>query len=245
VATQQSPTANRRAAIRFVTTSDFPPFNYFDNEGRIAGLNVDVARTVCSELAALCDIQVRPWDDLLTALRRGEADAAIASHLPTARILADFAVSERYYHTPARFVAVRGAPSDWVMTPSGLASRRIGVVRGSAHEAYLRTFFTSSIVQPFENRELARDAVRLQQVELLFDDGVALSLWLKGDASRDCCELRGGPFVEPRYFGDGIGIVLARTDPQLKVQVDGALRRLREAGRIADLIAKYFPVSPF
>ncbi|HEY7552686.1 MAG TPA: transporter substrate-binding domain-containing protein, partial [Hyphomicrobiaceae bacterium] len=65
----------RRVAIRFVTESDFPPFNYFDEENVLTGFNVDIARAVCLEVGAACDIQVRPWADLLPALKKGEADA--------------------------------------------------------------------------------------------------------------------------------------------------------------------------
>ena len=36
--------------LRFLTTVDFPPFNYIDSEGRLAGFHVDLARRVCAEL---------------------------------------------------------------------------------------------------------------------------------------------------------------------------------------------------
>ena len=70
----------RRVAIRFLTESDFPPFNYLDEDNVLTGFNVDIARAVCLELAAACDIRARPWAELLQALRKGEADAVIASH---------------------------------------------------------------------------------------------------------------------------------------------------------------------
>src|SRR5262245_59926650 len=50
----------RRVAIRFLTDSDYPPFNYYDEDNILTGFNVDIARAVCLELAAACDIQVRP-----------------------------------------------------------------------------------------------------------------------------------------------------------------------------------------
>lgn len=37
-----STATNRRAAIRFVTDSDYPPFNYIDEDGQLTGFNVDV-----------------------------------------------------------------------------------------------------------------------------------------------------------------------------------------------------------
>src|SRR5688500_8104600 len=77
----------KRVAIRFLTESDFPPFNYFDEDNVLTGFNVDIARAVCLELGTACDIQVRPWADLLPALKKGEADAVIASHTTSPALL--------------------------------------------------------------------------------------------------------------------------------------------------------------
>src|SRR5690242_13358268 len=63
----------RRVAIRFLTESDFPPFNYYDEDNLLTGFNVDVARAICLELDAACDIQVRSWPALLPSLAKGEA----------------------------------------------------------------------------------------------------------------------------------------------------------------------------
>ena len=80
----------RRVAIRFLTDSDYPPFNYYDEDNVLTGFNVDIARAVCLELAAACDIQVRPWPELLTALRDGGRDVCFVTHdRRFARALAD------------------------------------------------------------------------------------------------------------------------------------------------------------
>lgn len=231
----------RRVAIRFMTDSDYPPFHYYDEEGVLTGFNVDIGRAVCSELSAACDIQVRPWAELLPALRRGETDAVVASHAITPSLLKEFDVTDRYYYTPARFVGRReGAPVS--ATPEGLEGQRIGVVRGSAHEAYLRTFFHNSAIVPFESADLARDALRTgDSIHVTFGDGIALSFWINGTLSRGCCELKGGPFYEPKYFGDGVGVVVPKKDPQLKSLINGALARLRANGTYEELLLRYFP----
>lgn len=230
----------RRVAIRFLTESDFPPFHYFDDEGVLTGFNVDIARAVCLELAAACDVQPRAWDELVPALRKGDADAVIASHAITPQMLAEFDFSDRYYHTPAWFAGRRGGQR-LVPTPEGLEGLKVGVARGSPHEAYLRTFFRDNAVVPFESVELARDALAQSQVDLLFDDGISLAFWVNGTVSRECCELVGGPFVEPRFFGDGIGIMIPKRDAQLKGLVNQALKRVRESGRYDELLLRYFP----
>ena len=43
--------------IRFLTTADFPPFNYRDKSGELVGDNVDLARAICGDLKITCTIQ--------------------------------------------------------------------------------------------------------------------------------------------------------------------------------------------
>ncbi|MBO0766076.1 MAG: transporter substrate-binding domain-containing protein [Hyphomicrobiaceae bacterium] len=234
----------RRVVIRFVTESDFPPFNYFDEDDVLTGFNVDIARAVCLEVGAACDIQVRPWADLLPALKKGEADAVIASHAPSPNLLKLIDFSEPYYFTPGRFAARREL-AHVELTPEGLEGRKVAVAKRTAHEAYLRTFFRDSSIRTYETVELARDALITGAVDFLFDDGVSLAFWLNGTASKGCCEFRGGPFAEAKFFGDGIGIAVNRGDTQLKGMIDGALRRLRQTGRYEELLLRYFPQRVF
>src|SRR5262245_37791438 len=99
----------RRVAIRFLTDSDYPPFNYYDEDNVLTGFNVDIARAVCLELAAACDIQVRPWPELLAALQKGETDAVIASHVISTNALKVVDFTDSYYYTYARFSGKRRA----------------------------------------------------------------------------------------------------------------------------------------
>ena len=235
----------RRVAIRFLTEGDFPPFNYYDEDNVLTGFNVDIARAICLELDAACDIQVRQWAALLPALANGEAEAVIASHsiTPSTLKIADF--TDRYYYTPARFAAKRGGAQLLQATPEGLEGLKIGVAKGTAHEVYLRTFFRDSTVRSYDTVELARDALVTGAVDLIFDDGISLAFWLNGTSSRACCEFKGGPFVEPKYFGDGIGIAIKRDDKQLKKMINTALKRVRESGRYEELLLRYFPLRVF
>jgi len=233
--------ANRRVVVRFVTESDYPPFNFYDEDGILAGLNVDVARAICQELDTACDIKVKPWGELFLALKRGEADAVIAGHTVTPQALAQVDFTDRYFHTPGRFVA-RRAEEKTAMTPEGLEGKSIGVAKGTSHEAFVKTFFRSSAIKVFENAEQARDALIRDQIDFIFGDGISLAFWLHGTSSRLCCEMRGGPYLEPMFFGDGIAIAVPKTDQQIKELINGALARLRENGRFEELVERYFPV---
>ena len=74
--------------LRFLTTTDFPPFNFLDGAGRLSGFHVDLARAICAELgiAEKCQIQALPWAELEGALQKGEGEAIIAGIAATPEV---------------------------------------------------------------------------------------------------------------------------------------------------------------
>ncbi len=240
----ERPDLSRIQTIRFLTDLDYPPFDYAGQDGNPAGFNVDLARRICDEIKVSCTIQARPFNTLLDALNENRGDAVIASIAPTAetRRRADF--SDPYYRTPARFVARADSPLGDVL-PERLEGMKVAVIAGTAHEAFLKAMFTEAEVRPYPNAEAARDALRRKDVDLLFGDGIALAFWLNGTDSGGCCAFRGGPFLESRYFGEGVGIAVKRGNDLLRQSLNWALFRLWENGSYTDLWLRYFPISPF
>ena len=129
--------------------------------------------------------------------------------------------------------------------PELLEGKKIAVVAGTAHEAYLKQMFTEAEVRPYPNADAARAALRNGDVDLLFGDGIALAFWLNGTDSGGCCAFRGGPFLESRFFGEGIGIAVKRGNDLLRQALNWALFRQWEKGSFTDLWLRYFPINPF
>ena len=240
----ERPDMSRITVIRFMTEVDYPPFNYAGADGNPAGFNVDLARLICEELKVQCTVQMRRFDTLLTSLAENRGDAAMASIAvsPDMRRLADF--SDPYYRTPARFVTRRDSSINDVR-PERLEGKEIAVVAGTAHEAFLKSLFTEADLRSYPTAEQAREALRRGDVDLMFGDGISLAFWLNGTDSQNCCAFRGGPFVESRYFGEGIGIAVKRGNETLRLALNWSLFRLWERGRFSDLWLRYFPISPF
>jgi polar amino acid transport system substrate-binding protein len=240
----ERPDVSRITLIRFLTEIDYPPFNYAGPDGNPAGFNVDLARMICEELKIACTVQMRRFDTLIAALGDNRGDAVMASIAvtPETRRLVDF--SDPYYRTPARFVARRESPVEDIR-PERLEGKEVAVVAGTAHEAYLRALFTEADLRPYATPQLAREAIKRGEVDLLFGDGISLAFWLNGTESGGCCAFRGGPFIEGRYFGEGIGIAVKRGNDTLRLAFNWALFRLWEKGRFSDLWLRYFPISPF
>src|SRR5215813_5313336 len=75
----ERPDLSRINVIRFLTETDYPPFNFTGADGNPAGFNVDLARAICDEIKITCTVQMRRFETLLDALASNRGDAIIAS----------------------------------------------------------------------------------------------------------------------------------------------------------------------
>ena len=238
------PDLSRLNVIRFLTETDFPPFNFAGPDGNPQGFNVDLARMLCEELKVGCTVQMRRFETLLPSLIENRGDAVIASLAvtPDTRARVDF--TDPYYRTPARFAARRNSPVDDPL-PERLEGKKVAVVAGTAHEAYLKTLFTEVEVRPYPSPDVARLGLKRGDVDLLFGDAISLAFWLNGTDSENCCSFRGGPYIDSRYFGEGVGIAVKKGNDAMRLALNWALYRVWEQGRFTDLWLRYFPVNPF
>ncbi len=240
----ERPDLSRVSTIRFLTETDYPPFNYAGPDGNPAGFNVDLARAICEEIKAQCTVQQRRFDTLLAAINANQGDALLASIAITPEVRARLDFTDPYYRTPARFVA-RKDSTIMDPRPQAMEGKTIAVVAGTAHEAYLKALYTEATLKPYPTAEAAREALKKGEVDLLFADGIALAFWLNGTDSANCCVFRGGPYLDSSYFGEGVGIAVRRGNDVLRQALNWAMFRLWEKGRYTDLWLRYFPVSPF
>ena len=232
--------------LRFLTTTDFPPFNYLDEDGKLSGLHVDLARAICSELAIAdrCQIQALPWGELEAALAKGDGDAIIAGLAVTAENRAKFTFSRPYLRFPARFVMTRANAAAEPLART-LAGKRVGVVAGSAHEQLLRDNFGGVQVVGYERQEQLLADLKAGKIDAAFGDGMRMGFWLESADATACCRFAGGPYLAPEYLGSGLAIAVLPANEKLAAAFDAALQQISANGTFAELYLRYFPVSFF
>ncbi|WP_082665998.1 transporter substrate-binding domain-containing protein [Aureimonas sp. AU4] len=240
------PQLGGRDRIRFLTSTDYPPFNFLDQSGRLSGFNVDLVRSICDELriSSLCQIEARPFDQLTKALADGEGEAIAAGVAVTADSRSRYAFTRPYFQYPARFVVRRGSTLATGLD-AGLRGAKVGVVAGSAHEAMLRSFFPQANVVDFDTRDNALTGLRSGAIEAYFGDGVGLSFWLASESAADCCTFAGGPYLSERFLGEGLAIAVPLDDEELATAFDYAINRIVAKGQMAEIMLRYFPISAF
>jgi polar amino acid transport system substrate-binding protein len=226
-------------AIRFLTTADFPPFDYKDGSGTLVGYNVDLAREICNELKVACTIQSWPWDQASKALEDNQGDALIAGLAITPENGAKFDFSSIYLMLPGRFVTPKAEAAGF--DASRLAGKTIAVRRGSAHETFVKRYLETARIVEFSTEIDALDAVRAGKADLYFGDGMRASFWL--NENPDCCSFAGEPYFRPALFGDGMAIAFPAGRDAVRNAVDAALVRLKRNGSMDQLYLRWFPIG--
>lgn len=230
--------------LRFLTTTDFPPFNYLDDRGRLVGFHVDLARAICAtlEVEDRCQIQALPWDELAGAVAEGEGEAIIAGLAVTSANRQEYAFTRPFLQFPARFVAPRGEdPAEPLYRT--LAGKRIGVLDTTAHEQMLRDLFSALQPVVYTRRTWMLEDLREGRLDAVFGDGMKLASWLADEDSQDCCTFVGGPYIRPKYLGHGMSIAVPKESSALVEALDYALQQIEKDGTFAELYLRYFPVG--
>ncbi len=235
-------TAEPQQSIHFITTLDFPPFNFLDGYGRLTGFNVYLARQVCAELAlaANCIIQGMPWDELEPALASGQGNAIIAGVAANELSREKYVFSKPYLRVPARFVALKTSEVKLAFN-SGLAETKIGIVTQSAFDAAARSLFPEADIIGYASDELLIADLKSGDIDLIFGDGVRLAFLLSTEAGEECCNFVSGPYFTPGFLGEGMRIAFPLDNESLKRQVDFALISLQRKGKIEELYMRFFP----
>ncbi len=242
----QKPDISKMVRLKFLTTTDFPPFNFIDRKKRLAGFHVDLARAICAELNVLprCQIQALPWDELLPAIKTGDGKAIIAGLSVTADLRRQLAFTRRYMQVPGRFIVHRDSGLE-APAYSAIFKKVTGVVEGSTHQQYFAEVFANRKSKAFETREAALAALKAGDVTAVFTDALSASFWLQSDASNECCAFLDGAFMSPELFGNGFTIAVSKDRRDLADALNFALYQINESGKFAELYLRYFPLGLF
>lgn len=230
-------------AIRFLTTGDYPPFNFRDGKGELVGFNIDLAQALCADLGVACTVQAWPWEQATKALADNQGDALIAGLALDEENGAQFDFSAIYLMLPGRFVTSKAAAASF--DPDALGGKRVAVRKGTAHEAFLARYFPDAKPVEFDSEVLALDALAGGKADAFFGDGLRASFWLNAheDNAAPCCSFAGEPYFRSDLFGPGLAVAVAPGRDAVRQAIDYGLSRLKRSGVYDELYLRWFPIS--
>jgi polar amino acid transport system substrate-binding protein len=195
-------------------------------------------------LQATCTIQVVPFDELIEALNSGRGDAIISGLIANEKTRADFVFSKSYLRFPGRFVKLR-TNSDAFNFDEGLIGQKIGTVSGSGQEKLIRSYFPEATIIGFATEQLLASDLIAGKLDLLFGDGMSLSFWLNGNASKACCTFVGSPYYAQIVLGEGMRIAAMNSRPEVILAINKSLEAIQKKQGFDEFFLRFFPYNFF
>lgn len=91
--------------LRIATEGAYAPFNYTNNDGSLAGFDVDIAQALCQKMAVTCQIDAQDWDGIIPALKTDKFDAIVSAMSITPERSEQVSFSEPYFANTLVFIA--------------------------------------------------------------------------------------------------------------------------------------------
>lgn len=225
--------------IRVGVEGAYPPFSFVKPDGSLDGFDIEIAKALIEAAGAEIVMVAQDWDGMIPALLARKYDCIIASMSITEERKKKVAFTNKYYQAPAKFVAKKGAFKD--LSKAALKGKKIGVQRASTHDAYLTDNYGKDIII---KRYGTQDEVYLDmtsgRLDLFISNAVATSEgFLKKDEGKDY-EFVGPDLIDPRWYGEGVGIALRKQDTALVEKLNAAIIKIRENGTYKKIQDKYF-----
>jgi polar amino acid transport system substrate-binding protein/arginine/ornithine transport system substrate-binding protein len=235
--------ASPALALNICVEGAYPPFSETAADGSIVGFDIDIANALCAEIGETCEMVKVDWDGIIPALLEQKCDAIIASMSATDERKQVIDFTDKYYQTPAIFVAAEGA--DFADTPEALAGKTVGVQRGTIHQAYMEAHYPDTRLQLYGSQDEAYLDLIAGRTDAIMADSIAvIDGFLKTPQGAGFAML-GEPHIDPAIHGEGAAIGVRQADTELRDRLSAAIAALRANGTYDEIQGKYFDIDVY
>ena len=227
--------------VRIGTEGAYPPFNFIDSAGKLQGFDIDIAKALCDKMKVKCVFVAQDWDGIIPGLLAKKYDAIVASMSITAERKKKVDFTDKYYNSPATFVAPKNTDITDI-SPKALAGKTIGAQSSTIHSNYLEDNYKDSKLKFYKTQDEVNADLAAGRLDAQLADKLVLFEWLKTKAGQ-CCKFVGPGITDKRWFGEGAGIAVRKEDQDLKAMFNKALKEILADGTYKKINMKYFPFS--
>ncbi|WP_237153802.1 transporter substrate-binding domain-containing protein [Oryzibacter oryziterrae] len=243
----------------------YAPWNLTNADGTLGGFEPELAKHLCELAKVECKLIALDWDGMITALNAGKYDVMMdaVSITDERKQVIDFTVP--YAATPAIFAAVKDGGFDKLpgtgtvikldsskadpaaLEPlrKALAGKTIGVQTATTFANFLYDNFKDvATIQEYKTSAERDLDLAAGRIDVGFDDETYFNAAFE---SADNATLTlSGPSIGGKVWGEGMGLGIRKTDPELKALLDEAIKAAIADGTVKTLALKWFKadVSP-
>ncbi len=213
------------------TNAEYPPFEYVDEDGNIAGFDIELMEAIAEEAGFEVEFVNTRWDGIFVALASGEFDAVASAATITEEReeMVDF--SDPYFNAGQRIV-VRADETE-IQGPEDLDGKTVGVQLGTTGDIWL-TDETEAEVARYDENTLAFQAVSTGDADAAVADGPTAVDIIQANPEMNL-KVLDGVYTDEEY---GIAVHPDRQD--VLEAINEGLQAVRDSSRYDEIHDKYF-----
>ncbi|MPW27199.1 transporter substrate-binding domain-containing protein [Alkalibaculum sp. M08DMB] len=218
--------------MTFAMTGAYPPFNFIDDNGDLAGFDIEIANAIAEKMGVEAVPITTEWDGIVGGLTGNRFDMIIGSMAITEDRLEQVNFTNPYYYEVAQFFAEVGSG---ISSIEDLEEGKVGVVTGTTYHEYLKELENIEILQ------FTSDVDNFMSVQQGRSDGLVTSNIVGSQAPREY-NVDIEPIGEALYAED-IAIAIRKEDTELLEEVNKALQEIIDDGTYAQISDKWFGIN--
>lgn len=218
--------------VRIGTEGAYAPYNFMNDDGKLAGFEIDLGNELCKIAEVECEFVVNEWDSIIPNLIAGNYDAIMAGMSITDERKKTITFSDEYMPVdPSIYVAGDGAEFDF----DNLEGKSIGVQGATIQAAFAEEKYgKNNTIKSYEKGDQSIADLIAGNLDMVLADGEFLKPAVEG--SEGALKVVG----PDEMIGGGIGIGMRQDDSALHEKMNAALAQAKKDGIVDELIAKYF-----
>lgn len=223
----------QRGELRVGLEGTYPPFSFVDENGALAGFEVELAKAIAKQLGVEAKLQPTKWDGILAALESKRLDVVINQVTISEERRKKYDFSTPYTVSGIQaLVLKRKADALNIRSAKDLADKKVGVGLGTNYEQWLRAEVPEADVRTYEDDPSKFADLRNGRIDAILVDRLAALEYAQ--KAKDTV-LAGEAFSRLES-----GVALRKGEPELLAAIDKALAALKADGTLARLSTQYF-----
>ncbi|NOQ19859.1 MAG: transporter substrate-binding domain-containing protein [Desulfobacterales bacterium] len=240
--------ASAAEKIRVGCECTYFPFNYRTADGVLTGYDVDVAKGVLDIIGADFEFVCQKWSGMLPALLANKFDLIVASMSITDKRKKKIDFSIPYRISVGRFVGKDGANlnlfnADDSVNAANFKGVKVGLERATTYANWIEANVPNAKVLLYDTNEALYLDLRNGRTDVIMTNPMKAFLkFLSKDAGKGFGFVS-PPLDNPKIFGTGVGIGIAKGREDLLNRINSALKTLIKNGSMEKYSLKYFPFA--
>lgn len=210
------------------TNATFPPYEFRDDNGDFAGIDIEIMQAVGEYLGLEVVITDIEFDAIITSVSSGKADIGIAGMTVTEERLVNVDFSDTY--ATGKQVVITASDSG-INGVADLAGKKVGVQTGTTGDIYASDDDTIGSVEQFNSGTEAVLALSQGKIDAVIIDNEPAKKYIE--------KYENLVIIDEEYTYEEYAMCIAKGNTELVEKINEALKALKDSGELQKIIDKY------